>query len=250
MMNVGMRSFYPIGVFGGLMPMRRTSVGSSRMRPLVAALAATLALPAAAQAAAIQTDRACYLQTAQTTVTLSGTGFAPYTPYTAALDGAPLGSATTNDQGALQAAIKPPAMPISTQQKTYTVTVQADQPAATTFTVTRFLAGFAPTKGDPAALRVRFAAFGFGLGGGTPDIYLHYVGPRGHLAKTIRLGRAQGQCGSIERTAMRRLFPFAHPRHGRWRLQFDTSKTYRLGVKGSPFLFYTVGVNVHAAPGA
>ena len=217
------------------------------MRPLVAALAATLTLPAAAHAAAIQTDRACYLQTAQTTVTLSGTGFAAYTPYTAALDGAPLGSATTNDQGALQAAIKPPAMTADRQQQTYTVTVQADQPAGTTFTVTRFTASFTPTKGDPAALKVRFSAYGFGLGGGTPDIYLHYIEPGGRPAKTIRLGRAQGQCGSIERTAKRRLFPFAHPRHGKWQLQFDTSQAYRRGIKGSPFLFYTVGVNVHSA---
>src|SRR5207249_4882881 len=35
-----------------------------------------------------------------------------------------------------------------------------------------------------------------------------------------------GVCGSITRTRMRRLFPF-RPTAGRWRLQFDTRRTYR-----------------------
>jgi hypothetical protein len=126
--------------------------------------------------------------------------------------------------------------------------VQSDALAAsTTFTVTRFKASFSPSKGDPAKLQVRFAVSGFGLGSPDPDVYVHYVAPGGKLKQTVRLGRAQGQCGSIVRTAKRRLFPFANPKHGKWALQFDTSKAYKRGVKGSPFLFYTVGVNVHSA---
>jgi hypothetical protein len=236
MMNVGMRPFYQ-------------SFRSNATRLLLAVLVVVLlAVPASASAVpVIQTDRACYLDTPQTTVTVTGNGFAPYTSYAASLDDQPLGSSTTNGQGAMQAAIKPSALAGDEHERTFTVQVAADQPATTTFSVTRFLATFTPATGDATRLQVRFSAFGFGLSGGTPDIYLHYVTPGGRLKKTVRLGRGQGPCGSIEQTAKRRLFPFRHPVNGKWRLQFDTSKTYRRGVKGSPFLFYTVGVSVRAA---
>ena len=218
------------------------------MRPLlVASLAALLAVPATASAAQVTTDRQCYLDTSQTTVTVNGMGFAASTAYTALLDGKPLGSDTTTAQGAMQAAIKPQALGEREQQRRFVVSVQADQTASAPFYVTRFLAGFAPTKGNPATMHVRFAAYGFGLGDDHPDVYLHYVAPGGRLIKTLRLGEAQGPCGTITRTRKRRLFPFAHPRHGKWRLQFDTAKRYRHGVKGSRFLFYTVGVSVRAA---
>jgi hypothetical protein len=243
MMNVGMRSFYPIGVLRGVRPFCIPS-RMRRLLPLPTILLAALAPPALG--AEIYTDRACYLETAQTTATVRGSGFAPMQPYTAMLDGAPLGNSTTNEQGFMQAALRPPLLAARENQHLHTVLVQADQTASTTFTVTRFVASFAPTKGDPARLRVRFSVFGFGLGGGTPDIYVHYVAPGGKPARTVRLGRAQGQCGSLARTRLRRLFPFT-PRHGRWRLQFDTSRQYQRGVKGSPFLFYTVGVTVRSA---
>ena len=62
----------------------------------------------------------------------------------------------------------------------------------------------------------------------------------------MRLGGARGQCGSIVRTARRKLFPFGVPRRGKWQLQFDTAKTFTQGKKGSPFLFYTIGINVRS----
>src|SRR4051812_29521520 len=221
------------------------------MRRLVAALPLTVLLvPAAARGAEVRTDRSCYLETDKTTVTISGNGYTPARPYTVSLDDQALagGSGTMDAAGAMQGAFTPPALAEDENERTFTVGVQSDALAAsTTFTVTRFKAGFSPSKGNPAKLKVRFAVSGFGLGTPDPDVYVHYVAPGGKLRETVRLGRARGQCGSIARTAKRRLFPFANPRHGKWALQFDTSKRYRRGVKGSPFLFYTVGVNVHRA---
>jgi hypothetical protein len=221
------------------------------MRRIVAALPlALLLLPAAARGAEIQTDRSCYLETDHTTVTISGNGYTPARPYTVLLDDQALagGAGTMDAGGAMQGAFTPPALAKDESQRMFTVGVQSDALAAsTTFTVTRFKASFSPSKGDPAKLKVRFAVSGFGLGVPDPDVYVHYVAPGGKLRQTVRLGRAQGQCGNIARTAKRRLFPFADPKHGKWALQFDTSKTYQRGVKGSPFLFYTVGVNVHRA---
>jgi hypothetical protein len=221
------------------------------MRHRVAALPlALLLLPAAARGAEVQTDRSCYLETDRTTVTITGNGYTPARPYTVSLDDQALdgGAGMMDAGGAMQGAFTPPALAKDESERTFTVGVQSDAlAAATTFTVTRFKAGFSPSKGDPAKLRVRFAVSGFGLGVPNSDVYVHYVAPGGKLRETVRLGRAHGQCGSIARTAKRRLFPFANPKHGKWALQFDTSKTYQRGVKGSPFLFYTVGVNVHSA---
>jgi hypothetical protein len=218
-------------------------------RLLVAVVLAAALPPAAAQAAAVQTDRRCYLQTAKTTVTVTGQGFAPASPYTVALDGAtvPGGTSTIDANGAMQGAIKPPALGGKRQERRFTVTVNADQSVSRVFTVTRFSASFAPLRAISPLSRVRFSVYGFGLGGDAPAIYLHYVAPDGRLRTTLRLGHGRGQCGSIPRTARRRLFPFPAPARGRWKLQFDTSKRYRRGVKGSSFLFYTVGVTVRAA---
>jgi hypothetical protein len=225
------------------------------MRRLVAALPAVLPmalllLPAAARGAEVQTDRTCYLETDRTTVTISGNGYTPARPYTVTLGGRPLtgGAGTMDPGGAMRGAFTPPALTKDENEHMFTVGVQSDALAATTtFTVTRFKASFSPSKGDPAKLKVRFTVNGFGLARANPVVYLHYVAPGGKLKETVRLGQAQGQCGTIARTARRRLFPFAKPKHGKWALQFDTSKTYTHGVKGSPFLFYTVGVNVHQA---
>ncbi|HMJ35749.1 MAG TPA: hypothetical protein VK501_17730 [Baekduia sp.] len=219
-------------------------------RPVAALPLALLLLPAAAHGAEVQTDRACYLETDKTTVTISGNGYTPARPYTVSLDNTPLsgGAGTMDAAGVMRGAFTPPALTKDQNERMFTVGVQSDALVAqTTFTVTRFKASFSPSKGDPAKLKVRFRVNGFGLGGPDPDVYVHYVAPGGKLRQTVRLGRAQGQCGSIARTAQRRLFPFPSPKHGKWALQFDTSKTYKRGVRGSPFLFYTVGVNVHRA---
>ena len=221
------------------------------MRRLAVALPlALLAVPAGARAAQVTTDRACYLQTKSTTVTVNGTGFGAGRPYAVTLDGTALagGGATTDANGAVQGAIPPPALDVTEMERIFKVGVQSDDLSAETlFTVTRFAADFTPSTRVAPNSMVRFSVYGFGLAAPNPDVYLHYVSPAGRLRKTVRLGRAQGQCGSISRTALRRLFPFAAPARGKWQLQFDTSKTYRRGVTGSSFLFYTVGVDVRAA---
>ena len=121
--------------------------------------------------------------------------------------------------------------------------------ATSQFTVTRLLANFSPSQGDPTRLMVRFSVAGFGLVDKHPDVYVHYITPGGRLKQTVRLGQATGQCGRIVRTAKRRLFPFARPGLGKWNLQFDTTRSFALGNRNSKFLFYSVGVCLQP-PGA
>jgi hypothetical protein len=223
------------------------------MRRIAAALPLSLALFAAgpAHAAVVTTDRACYLETRSTNVTVNGTGFAASRPYTVALDGVPLATgptaAATNADGQMQGTISPPTLLSTEHEATHTIGVAVDGvAAATTFTVTKFSANFSPSTRIAPDSRVRFSVYGFALSSPNPDVYLHYVDPAGRLRRTVRLGAARGQCGSIARTAKRKLFPFGVPRRGKWQLQFDTSKTFTQGKKGSPFLFYTIGINVRS----
>jgi hypothetical protein len=224
------------------------------MRRLAAGLPLSLALlvPAAAHGAAVQTDRTCYLQTAKTNVTVSGNGFAPGAPYDVMLDGTALtgGTNTIDAGGAFRGAFEPPTLAEDELERQFAVTATSGGLSVTSkFTVTVLKADFSPATGDPQKLRVRFSVAGFALNTPNPDVYVHYVDPKGKLKKTVRLGRATGQCGRIARTAKRRLFPFASPRLGKWQLQFDTTKAFHKGVRGSQFLFYSVGVCLQP-PGA
>jgi hypothetical protein len=220
--------------------------------PISVALLA--ALPAAAQASvpALQTDRTCYLQTDKTNVTVSGNGFNAKTPYVVALDGTALndGSQLMDALGAMQGTFPPPPLADDELQRTFGVSVASGGlSAAAQFTVTRLQANFTPSQGDPTRLKVRFSVAGFGLVDHNPDVYVHYITPKGKLKQTVRLGQASGQCGRITRTAKRRLFPFDKPALGKWNLQFDTTRSFAMGNGRSKFLFYSVGVCLQP-PGA
>ena len=226
-----------------------------RQRPVLgAALALTLAaaLPVSAQAAEIAVNRPCFadpLERAETVV-LSGTGFDPGAPYQVVLDGQPLagGGGTVRPDGTLGGSFTAPSVEVATTvapQHLFTIGVQqgANEPA-TTFTVSRLLATFSPRSGNPRTLRVRLSVYGMSLAGvPTPPVFVHYIDPRGRLAKTAALGAAGGPCGFL-RTSARRLFPFTVARTGSWRLQFDTRRAFTPGRKGSSFIFFTVPVRV------
>ncbi len=216
----------------------------TRSSAVAAVLAVAAAVPAAASAAQIQTDRSCYQDNAGT-IAVSGNGFEPNQSYQVTLDGRPLpnGTGTTDAAGGIAGSFPTPEL-AGNSVHAYTLgIVQGANVPTTGFSVTPFLADFMPPSGNPKTLHVRFKVFGFGLVTANPIVYLHYVRPNGKLKRTIRLGRAQGVCGQIKRTSRKKLFPFsAEP--GKWKLQFDTRKRYRKGVQGSDFLFYTVGVTI------
>ena len=99
-----------------------------------------------------------------------------------------------------------------------------------------FGADFAPSRGDPQRLRVRFTVYKFGR---NRPIYLHYIGPNKHLKRTVFLGTARGLCGYL-RTGYRKLFPFtANP--GTWRLRFDIRRYYRVSAR-RPYVTLAVTV--------
>jgi hypothetical protein len=216
----------------------------TRSSVVAAVLAVAAAIPAAASAAQIQTDRSCY-QDAPGTIAVSGNGFEPNQSYQVTLDGQalPNGTGTTDAAGGIAGSFPTPQLAGSGVHAYTLGVVQGANAATTGFSVTPFLADFSPGQGNPKTLRVRFKVFGFGLVTANPIVYLHYVRPNGKLKRTIRLGKAQGVCGQIKRTSRKKLFPFSAER-GKWKLQFDTRRSYHKGVRGSNFLFYTVGVRI------
>jgi hypothetical protein len=251
MMNVGMRTFYPIGVFHGCHLVRCRSM----RRLLTLAVPAALALVPAAQAAVVQTDRRCYLQDGQRSpsIRIEGTGFPASQPYTVSLDGKPLqgGMGTMSDTGAMTGTLTAPPLGTDVPEQPFTVGVESQGVAASAvFTVTRLLADFSPAVGNPRTLKVRFSVHGFALrdetattGDPSPEVFLHYIRPDGRLRHTVRLGTATGTCGTIARTKKRRLFPFGAER-GTWQLQFDTRRSFTRGRATSDFLFYSLSVRV------
>src|SRR3954451_14744439 len=190
---------------------------------LLVGWALLLAVPCLAHAATIQTDLPCYLEQRQVQVT--GTGFQPGASYTVLRDGQAIGSGTVTGDGAVAGSFPSGSLETGVAERAFDLTVtDGTNQAATRFRVSRFRAEFAPSRGNPATLRVRFSVFGFGRA--ALPVYVHYLRPDGLSVQTVRLGMTQGACGSIPRTRTRRLFPF-RPGAGRWRLQFDTRKTYR-----------------------
>ncbi|HEX4732800.1 MAG TPA: hypothetical protein VH247_00180 [Thermoleophilaceae bacterium] len=217
---------------------------NARIFALTAAVVAAAALPAAASAAQIQADRPCY-QDDTGTVAVSGNGFEPNQPYQVTLDGQPLpnGTGTTDAAGGIAGSFPTPQLSGNSVHAYTLGIVQGANVPTTGFSVSPFLADFTPGQGNPKTLHVRFKVFGFGLVTANPIVYVHYVRPNGKVKRTLRLGKAQGVCGQIKRTARKKLFPFNAER-GKWKLQFDTNKRYRKGMAGSNFLFYTVGVTI------
>ena len=190
---------------------------------LVVGTFAALVAAAGASAATIQTNFPCYLEDRQ--VQIAGSGFTPGAAYSVLRDGQQIGNGSVGSDGSMTGSFASGQLDQGVADKSFDLTVTDGQnQAATRYRVSRFVAEFAPARGNPATLRVRFSVFGFGRPG--LPIYVHYLRPGGVASQTLLLGRTRGVCGSIPRTRIRRLFPF-RPDPGRWRLQFDNRRSYR-----------------------
>jgi hypothetical protein len=224
--------------------MRRTTRFWAGSTAFAALLCAT-ALPATAGAAAVELNRACYLEGSR--VGLSAAGFAPGSKVEVRRGGTLIGSTTADTVGGVEARFDAPKLPAGRREASSVIELSdGTTRASTRLPITRFHASFSPATGDPATMLVRFSVDGFGLLDAQPNVYVHYVGPGGKVRQTVDLGMARGVCGHLAPTSPRRLFPF-RARAGTWTLQFDTRKRYRKGRIDRPgFLFFTRRVKIIA----
>lgn len=197
-----------------------------------------------AQAANVRVDRACYPGDGDAPVKVSGEGYLPGADYLLLLDGGVVASGTTGADGRVETELQVPSPPETgskAHDRGHKVEIrQGSLTASAGFRSARVFGDFNPGNGDPKRLKVRFSAFGFGIdtppGKKQSTIYVHYVDRRGKARKTVKLGRGRGSCGSIRRTAKRKLFPF-RPSSGTWALQFDTRRRYVKGTARSKFVW-------------
>ena len=82
--------------------------------------------------------------------------------------------------------------------------------------------------------------FGIGWGHQPQETGLGFVADVG-----VSIGKAKGPCGHITGTKKRRIFPFK-AKHGKWTLQYDTSKKYHRGTSKTKYPWATVTVRVRS----
>ena len=194
----------------------------TRFLSLLVAAALLLTLPAAAQAATLETARSCY-PTGGSAV-LNGSGFAPESQMSFTVNGEPLRAAVTSDsEGDVRVTYR--GLPNTTTERRLVIraTDSEGTSAQTTIYVTRQLRVTANPDSSPnvRTWRAVFSLWGFGSG----RAYIHYINPKGRHKKTVRLGRLIGPCGRLK-TAKRRVMPFSDPAFGYWHLQFDTRQRF------------------------
>jgi hypothetical protein len=166
----------------------------------------------------VAADHPCYV--AQAPIALHGGGFAPGAPLRITRDGTVVATAVAQPDGTFAATLDSGPIADGVAETVSELSVSdADSTVVQHVHVTAFGASYSPKVASPTAY-VRFSAFGFGQG---ETVYIHYLRADGRVVDTVRLGPTRGVCGSIKRSARRRLFPF-RPQPGRWRLQIDTSR--------------------------
>jgi len=214
----------------------------------VAALTCALAVPSVAGAATVSAGGGCHRAAAGDEVVVTGAGFDPLSDVEVKVAGSLVATDEADESGGVRVSIPVPVPPLSGPmrgERAYQLSLtQGANRASTTVRVALPIAELGPRSGSPRSVRVRFTAIGFGAGEETmPTVFVHYVDPAGRLKQTISLGRGAAPCGTIKRSPLRRLFPFA-PRKGTWTLQLDTRRSYRRASEDSSFAFAKIRVRV------
>jgi hypothetical protein len=194
-------------------------------RALLAALVAVLAIPAAADAATVRTDRQCYTEGAP--MGIGGMGWTPGSQWSVSTDQI-FASGTADDTGEFftgeeraplisTAGIKPKAF-------TLTATEDGEQVARTTFRVVNFLVDPKSENGNPAG-RTAWLFSGFIPG---KPIYVHVK--RGRKLWHEKAGRGDRRCGTLK-TRMRRLpaVPPSRIGFGKYRVYVDNRRKFSVG---------------------
>ena len=211
-------------------PFRPALLRALIIAPLAAA--ASPAVTAAASAATLHLDRACYVfKQHRPVVSVTGSGYAPG----ALVDvRSPSGfelSLKASGAGMISGQAGAPLPPPAAKAKRFTATAiefGADGSETTVATASSHVAAFAASHGAgkhkapgnrALAEKVKWAFSGFHVHG---RIYGHYL-RGGRVVATQKFGRAKAPCGTL--VVHRRGYP-GDPRHSSYAVQLDTHKKY------------------------
>jgi hypothetical protein len=190
----------------------------TRLLFTAAVMAAALAAPASANAAAIGVvnPKPCF--GAGDIIGLGGVQFTPGAPISLARDGAPVtGTVAADAAGNFLVGAIVPQIPTKVATSTYTASDGTNTGTAPPVKLSRLGVTIRPARGNPNRPR-RINARGFTTG---RALFAHRV--RNGKSKNIKLGGLKGDC----KTASRRKRLLAGTRPGTYRVQFDTSRRYK-----------------------
>jgi hypothetical protein len=187
----------------------------------LAAAAMTAGPAAAASAATIAVNKACFDENAPMTVT--GAGFTPGDTVDLSATGV-FSTAPVDAGGQFAVLVTAPLLgKIGPAHHAFTLTATSESnpslAAAAPFDVTTFAVSTKPAQARPSK-RVRFSFSGFTPG---RSIYAHYV-HKGTVRATSHFGIAAPPCGTL--SARERLYPGNHPATGLYHVQFDSRRHY------------------------
>jgi hypothetical protein len=214
--------------------------------PILLALAASAALPAAAHAATwAQQPGRCYVSVGaaddqRQAVPIEVDGFAPSSTVDVVVDGVDVADVIADSRGHVSGAVRAPYQASGRRPFAITVSERGNPANAVTASplVTALEVTLKPALAAPST-RVRFRGAGFTA---RRPVWAHYVF-HGKLRRTVRLARPHGACGRF--AARRRQIPLTRPHTGRWTVQFDQQKAYA-PVPSTVFVRYTIDVRPRA----
>jgi hypothetical protein len=213
----------------------------SRVSVVAGILFVVLAAPASAQVApTIEPLKPCYV-TAGTAahpqgegVGVSAQGFTANSRVDLTVNGQPLEGGSSNlqvDANGVLPPLKPfPAPFVRSGSQDFTVTLAEQNNPANTVTATakstRLGVKIRPTSARPSQ-RISFKGRGFTA---EKPVYAHYT-RGGRQIERVRMARRTGECGTW--SVRRPQFPMKDPDQGTWFVQFDQSKQYKDGTRGT-----------------
>ncbi|MFL5861421.1 MAG: hypothetical protein ACJ780_11650 [Solirubrobacteraceae bacterium] len=199
------------------------------------AVSATGAMAAAASAATLTPDKACYVNAASAaSMRITGSGWTPGTTVqlsTGTSLGATLATATADAAGVVTftapaPVLKSPGTAKTTRLTATAVNADASRTSATVKVQSTEL-GVATLRRSVRNVRkdkIRFSFSGFVTG---KNIYAYYIFKNKVVAKA-RFRQAQGPCGLLKQDAL--LYPGGRPAHDSYKVTFESSNRYRTTV--------------------
>jgi len=184
-------------------------MGSSVRWSTVIVVTVALAAPAAAHAATVTTDKACYKAGEAGTVSVAG--FVSGSTVDATVEGQPMVNLLPDGAGAASAPFTPLASP-DTGEATETLVASDAQNAAVTgqvtYRVTATEVAMSPASAKLGA-KVTWRLSGFGAGNAYLHVARRNASGRTVTVRTLKLGALTGPCGAL--TARTAQLPLAKP---------------------------------------
>lgn len=191
-------------------------------------LASTGAVAAAASAATLSVDKACYVNTSSgpAAMTITGAGFTPGDSIQVQ-GGTTYVSATADPAGNFTVPASAPELSTTgpgTRSTTLTATDNTTGQAITTAAALSANLAVSTKPGSIPARDIKHRKITFSFSGFTPGQHIYGYYLRKQVVAKAKFGRASGPCGTLKQKAL--LYPGGHPRKNEYNVAFESASRY------------------------